>query len=110
MTINEWMRMNKPAVIYLYQDGPHYQEHRERLVCNDGFSISVQASQYHYCNPRKDGLDYYTSVELGYPNREEELLSEFAEDPDRLTHTVYGYVPVKVVDEIIRKHQGIKIE
>lgn len=30
---------------------------RPRVHCADGFSVSVQASQYHYCRPRIDSAE-----------------------------------------------------
>lgn len=33
---------------------------------------------------------------------------QYAEDEDRPTATVYGYVPVSVVEALIDKHGGIK--
>lgn len=83
------------------------QDNRPQLVCKDGFKISVQASKYHYCSPRVDGDVIYEAVELGYPNMEDELIADFAEDPEDLTKTVYGYVPVEVVNQLIEKHGGI---
>ena len=82
---------------------------RPRIICNDGFTISVQASEGHYCHPRRT-QNWYNSVELGYPSIEEELITEFAENKDILTETVYGYVPCDVVDKVIEKHGGINKE
>ena len=83
------------------------QDLRPHAVCADGFKISIQASQYHYCTPREDGQIDYKQVELGYPSKEEEMILDFAEDPDDPTSTVYGYVPVEVVDKMLEKHGGI---
>ena len=83
------------------------QSIRPRVVCNDGFSISVQASRYHYCSPRADGEIEYAHVELGFPSMVEESILEYAEMPERPTETVYGYVPVSVVDAMLLKHGGI---
>ena len=81
---------------------------RTRIQCNDGFSISIQASACHYCRPRRTFEGPYTEVELGYPSCSEELLISFMEDdccePE---NTVYPYVPVVVVDRVIKKHGGI---
>lgn len=86
----------------------HYVEQvlRPKVVCNDGFSISIQASETHYCEPRQSKISNYKSVELGFPSAEEELISEYAEDDD-LTNTVYGWVPVEIVDQLLKKHKGI---
>lgn len=83
------------------------QKIRPRVKCNDGFSISVQASFYHYCEPRQSCLEEYDSVELGYPSSPDELIADYAEGDDELTNTVYGYVPIDVVEKLIEKHGGI---
>jgi len=83
----------------------------ERVVCEDGFSISIQAGAHKYCEPRRRALDPYMigykSVELGYPNRPCAFIVDYAEDPEDLTGTVYGYVPASVVRKIIAAHGGI---
>ena len=79
----------------------------KKVVCADGFSVSVQASETSYCNPRVNGADKYSSVELGFPNMDDELISEYAEDPSHPCDTVYGYVPVGLVNLLIAKHGGI---
>lgn len=79
----------------------------ERVVCKDGFSVSIQASETSYCSPRFDNQLKYTEVELGFPSAEDELIIEWAEDRDRPTDTVYGWVPVQIVNMLIAKHGGI---
>ena len=49
----------------------------------------------------------YTTVLRGYPSVIEEELLDYAEDRLRPTKTVYGYVPVGLVEKIINKHGGI---
>lgn len=89
--------------------GYTYVETRPRIKCEDGFNISVQASKNMYCEPRADLSDgMYTRVELGYPSEDDELISAYAEDPERPTETIYGYVPVELVEQLINKHGGIK--
>ena len=80
---------------------------RPRVICKDGFQISIQASGTCYCEPKNNYADEYKSVELGYPSEKEDLIMEYAEDKDDPTETVYGYVPVEVVDEMLKKHGGI---
>jgi hypothetical protein len=46
-------------------------------------------------------------VEVGFPNESEDLLLEYAEDPDSPTETVYPYVPTTVVSLVIAKHGGM---
>lgn len=79
----------------------------KKAACKDGFSMSVQASQFAYCEPREDGVDSYTHVEVGFPSEAEPLLMGWVEDPERPTDTVYGWVPVEVVREVIEKHGGL---
>lgn len=76
------------------------------IVCKDGFSMSVQGSRNHYCNPRND-LGPYERVEIGFPSAIEPLITEYAECSENLTGTVYGWVPVSVVLAVIEKHGGI---
>tara|TARA_R110000824_G_scaffold150915_2_gene321726 strand:+ start:387 stop:752 length:366 start_codon:yes stop_codon:yes gene_type:complete len=78
-----------------------------QVVCADGFKMSVQAFSGGYCTPRINGAEKYTSVEVGYPSEPEELLMDWAEEPDKPTQTVYGYVPVQVVTNVLAKHGGI---
>lgn len=87
----------------------------ERLVCRDGYSFSCQANQYTYCNPRKSGAYPYSSVELGFPSNQDELINIYAEDKDPGfdcatgdVDTVYPYVPVQTVIKLIKKHGGFK--
>ena len=84
------------------------QPAREVVICKDNFRMSVQASRNHYCHPKENGIDIsYTSVEIGFPTEKEDLLMDWAEDGDKPTETVYGYVPVSVVIDVIEKHGGV---
>ena len=79
----------------------------KRVVCSDGFAMSVQARAASYCSPRRDDAERYESVEIGYPNRLETLLLHYAEDPENPEGTVYGWVPVSLVTLVIAKHGGM---
>ena len=78
---------------------------RPPIVCRDGFRMSVQASSNHYCSPREDEGPW-THVEVGYPNRVEPLLWEWAEVKGDWTDTVYPRVPVEVVAAVVELHGG----
>ena len=91
---------------------------RDRIVCKDGFSMSVQASEYHYSSPRITDAPDYETVEVGFPSKAEVLLNEYVEggflDGDEgpfgrelYTSSVYPYVPAHVVFEVIDKHGGM---
>ena len=86
------------------------QTARDNVICADGFKVSIQASEFHYCSPKVSGLNViYTSVEIGYPNEKEELIAEWQESPEseRPTYDVYPYVPAEVVSMMIAKHGGM---
>lgn len=61
-------------------------------------NLSVQASAYHYCIPRKNA-DVYEAVEIGFPSFEfsEGFINKYAEDATDPLETVYGYVPIDVL-------------
>ena len=79
----------------------------KRAECADGFSMSVRAGEYHYCEPRIDNASGYTTVEVGYPSDYEPLLTPWVENPDDYTGTVYGFVPVQIVVDVCAKHGGV---
>ena len=76
-----------------------------QIRCADGFCISVQAGNSMYCTPR-DNEGPWTQVECGYPSLPPEFISEYAESPDSPCETVYGYVPVELVEKLIDLHNG----
>ena len=80
---------------------------RPFAICKDGFKISIQGgTESHYCIPRKLCHEYI-KVELGFPSESDDLIFEFAEDNRDLLGTVYGYVPIEIVEKLIEKHGGI---
>jgi hypothetical protein len=79
----------------------------KRVICADGFEMSVQADKLAYCTPRITGAECYVAVEIGFPSRAEPLILRYAEEPGRPTATVYGWVPSEVVSLVIAKHGGI---
>lgn len=83
-----------------------------KIFCMDEFSISLQIHHGAYCSSengfRTLGHTMQT-VEFGFPNQEEELLKEYAENPESLTQTV-GQIPIEIAQEIIDKHGGIDWE
>ena len=77
-----------------------------RIVCADGWSVSAQAGDGLYSIPRWEAGDWI-AIELGYPSAADPRLMQYADDRDKPTDTVYGYVPVSLVDQIIEEHGGI---
>ena len=84
------------------------------IICADGFSMSVQVGYSLYSTPKKIAKRY-SAVEIGYPSEPEELIKEYAEfapfdeDTTDYTDTVYPYVPVSIVDKVLKKHGGINL-
>ncbi len=83
--------------------------YRPRIICNDGFNMSVQSSAGHYCQPRIT-QDWYKSLEIGFPSDEEPLINKYAEDENDWTNTVYICVPIDIIQAVITKHGGINVE
>lgn len=105
--------MNKSTVIEFIRRVPVNPGSiaRQRAFCMDGFSISIQVGRSHYCTPRVDDASYYTEFEIGYPSSPvPELIpyvdGEYSEKMD-LTKEVYAYVPLEVIENIVKGHGGI---
>ena len=79
----------------------------KHIICGDGFEMSVQANESAYCTPRINDAGSYTAVEVGFPSEEESLLMPFAENAEKPTETVYGWVPTTVVALVCAKHGGV---
>ena len=118
MNINEFIK--KYRTVTKYPDVPNIRgkgslavSRNPLVVCKDGFEMSVQCGQSLYSSP-KDVAKRYSEVEIGFPSAPEPLIAEYAEDWEvegdddpRLGETVYGYVPVKLVNKVLKKHGGI---
>ena len=120
MKINEFIQRNLkvtyPAEEYSSLKHIMTTSRLPHIVCEDGFSMSVQVGYSLYSTPKKVAKRY-SAVEIGYPSEPEELIKERAEwipfseqdgEPD-YTDTVYPYVPVGVVDKVLKKHGGINL-
>lgn len=86
--------------------GGEYPALLSKLKCADGLELSVQASRGHYCIPR-DSVGPWHDVEVGFPTMAIAELLPYAEDPEKPTETVYGYVPLTLVVEVIDRHGGL---
>jgi hypothetical protein len=115
MKLIEWLEANRGEFISSYParvDGEvktvNMYSPRKRLVCADGFSVSVQEG--HCLHSEVDANGNVTHVELGFPSAFMPEIAEHkdggADDPD--TDCVYAYVPVEKVEELIAAHGGIK--
>ena len=87
--------------------------HNPRIVCVDGFSISVQARKSSYCLPREDGVPH-THMEGGFPSSpplDSELLNarenSYEGDDGDPCETVYPYIAREVFEREFELHGGI---
>lgn len=84
--------------------------HLPRVHCVDGFNVSIQANRYNYCEPRDDSGPWW-SVELGFPSAPMPTLARWidgdAETGADRTDTVWGYVPLSKVAEVLASHGGL---
>lgn len=77
-----------------------------RVHCKDGFTMSVQASESHYCEPRELLADGdYTKWEVGFPSEDDTELLPYSQNDD----DIFSWVPTDVVNAIIAKHGGIRV-
>lgn len=110
--LNEWLKEHR--AVETIMDGVERDCVIKRIVCKDGYSFSCQVNEYAYCNPRKSGAFPYSSVEISFPSDGDSLIDAYAEDPnpsrdeDGYIKTVYGYIPIKTVTNLIKKHGGFK--
>ena len=117
MKINEFIKNNLKVKVLNEDPLMRHMMTSTRLphiVCTDGFTMSVQVGYSLYSTPKKVAKRY-SAVEIGYPSEHEPLIEEYAEcytfeelDID-FTDTIYPYVPVKIVDKVLKKHGGIDI-
>ena len=117
MKINEFIKKNLRVKVLSEDPLMKHIATSSRLphiVCEDGFSMSVQVGYSLYSTPKKVAKRY-SAVEIGFPSEPEELIKEYAEfapfdeDTTDYTDTVYPYVPVKIVDKVLKKHGGINL-
>lgn len=78
-----------------------YGEKRPPLICKDGTEYSIQASSFHACLPKEDGLEAYDEFEV-YVMSDVEDFREFINYDG-----VAGNVPKEVIESIIKVHGGL---
>jgi hypothetical protein len=99
---HRWLRKDEEV------RGKQYRTPISAAVCKDGFCVSIQASEFSYCQPRITADVDYRQFELGFPNMAVPELAEWKDGSDvDDTQTVYGYVPVAVIVALVEKHGGI---
>jgi len=68
---------------------------RMPLVCKDGTKLSVQASEFHYCDP-KNSTGPWTAFETGTPMRDDD-------------ESVGARITEQEIWEYINKHGGLDL-
>ena len=115
-SINEFIKNNLKVTNFAKNSDPLMKHlttssRLPQIVCVDGFTMSVQVGFSLYSTPKKVAKRY-SAVEIGYPSEREPLIEKYVEsiyeDPD-YTDTVYPYVPVKIVNQVLKKHGGIDL-
>jgi len=120
-SINEFIKNNLKVTNFAKNSDPLMKHlttssRLPQIVCVDGFEMSVQVGSHLYSTPKKVAKRY-SAVEIGYPSDHEPLIEKYAEsfykedemDVTDYTDTVYPYVPVKIVNQVLKKHGGIDL-
>ena len=120
-SINEFIKNNLKVTNFAKNSDPLIKHmmtssRLPQIVCSDGFTMSVQVGYSLYSTPKKVAKRY-SAVEIGFPSDHEPLIEEYAEtfykddgeDVTDYTDTVYPYVPVKIVNKVLKKHGGIDL-
>ena len=128
MNINEYLELTREEYKGTSYGGIKI---RPRIICANGFGVSIQASDSHYCTPRNN-YGPYLRVEIGYPSDEVPEWRDYAENKVSLTilqklkewfmvrilkkrgylsyyptNTVYGFVPIEIVNAVLESYGGI---
>ena len=74
---------------------------RYGIVCKDGFTVSVQASAFHYCWPRRT-QKYHQAFELYCDiSNDKDLLESYYDG------AVCSFVPTVIVEKLILRHGSV---
>ena len=79
-----------------------------RLHCADGLTLSVQASDFHGCEP-KNLTGPYSAVECALPSQKVNDLMPYLIPEEGISpeQGIYPFVPVSLVAKIINDHGGL---
>jgi hypothetical protein len=100
MNTLEQLQQNLAGTIEQIRDYT-YKKVAPRVVCQDGTTLSVQASETHYCTPRSN-YGPYSHVEVWAVTAP---VTEFEYDTDG---DPAGWVPIEQVVQFIDNHGGFK--
>ncbi len=91
----------KPNILGLYMPRP-------RVKCADGYTVSIQAGSGSNvrCWPHED-TNHFSHVQLDTPSCQDKELIPYRMEPDDENEIFFFFVPVEVVDRVLKKHGGI---
>ena len=86
---------------------------RGRVMCRDGFVMSVQASRTH-TSVSCDDTGPYSAVEVGYPTEVESLLMTYQDAANIVdiceASPLYVCVSARVINEVIQTYGGMRYD
>lgn len=110
MKTNEFLNM---MLAMLGINGENYERNYfvlPRIICADGFNMSVQCGCSHYCGSengyRKFG-EVWKFLEWGFPSEPIDPEAYYAENADTINSV--GSVEIEKIDELFERHGGIDI-
>lgn len=104
MEVKEWLAYTSKEILDAREKDKVLQITRRELECNDGLTLSVQASEFHFCEP-KEVCETYESVEI-YAHGD--VLLELEELDYNMIDSVYKYVGIDALEYLVAVHGGMK--
>ena len=104
MKFQDWLNNNVKGVKDIFTPfTPSCERIYHVIKCNDGFEMSVQASSFHYCEPREtfNDANTYDSFQVGFPNKTPEFIE--------MDRDISGWVNKDLIQQEIDFHGGIKV-
>lgn len=104
--------LSKPSLRTLMKNYERKVFFIPRILCRDGFSISLVANRYGYCGSenglRTFGL-HWELLEWGFPSEEIDA-KKFNSEKNQTIDSIGGYVDVELIDELCEQHGGFDLK
>lgn len=84
---------------------------RPRIICSDGFSVSIQASSFHYCVPRNN-TGPYSHFEIRFPSEIVDSWIPYCEgspENEDAREMVYPRVPIRLIVDELKLHGDVEL-
>lgn len=86
-------------------------ELNRQITCADGVTFRVAGSEFDYCEPKINGAQHYSQVEVNYmvnADGDDFNPEEWEEYRIKRGHefSIYAYVPIELVQKFIADHGG----